>query len=116
LAGQVRSSTGSQIIATFLDLGRGSSPAQQAVAAAMAAEARVSVPSMLAIASPPVPRGSSCVSRTAPCAVIMPPRLSTAAEKASRRFAALPSVTQHAWLVRHLPDLRAGRITLAQLP
>src|SRR5215467_14125173 len=105
LAGQVRSSTGSQIIATFLDLGRGSSPAQQAVAAALAAEARVSVPSMLALASPPVPRGgSSCVSRTAPCAVIMPPRLSTAAEKASRRFAGLPAVTQHAWLMQHLPD------------
>jgi hypothetical protein len=116
LASQVRSGTGSQIIATFLGIGRGPSQAQQAVAAALAAEARVPMPSMLALASPPVPRGSNCVSRTAACAVIVPPRLSTAAEKASRRFAALATATQHAWLALYLPDLRAGRITLAQLP
>ena len=35
---------------------------------------------------------------------------------AARRFAALPASTRHTWLVRHLAGLRAGRITLAQLP
>ena len=35
---------------------------------------------------------------------------------AARRFAALPASTRHTWLVRHLAALRAGRITLAQLP
>ena len=35
---------------------------------------------------------------------------------AARRFAALPAATRHAWLAAHLAALRAGRITLAQLP
>ena len=35
---------------------------------------------------------------------------------AARRFAALPALARHAWLMRHLTALRAGRITLAQLP
>jgi hypothetical protein len=35
---------------------------------------------------------------------------------AAHRFAALPSAVRHTWLVRHLAALRAGRITLAQLP
>jgi hypothetical protein len=32
------------------------------------------------------------------------------------RFAALPTATRHAWLAEHLPALRAGRLTLADLP
>jgi hypothetical protein len=35
---------------------------------------------------------------------------------AARRFAALSSSARHAWLMQHLAALRAGRITLAQLP
>jgi hypothetical protein len=35
---------------------------------------------------------------------------------AARRFAALPSATRHAWLAAHLPALRAGHLTLGQLP
>jgi hypothetical protein len=35
---------------------------------------------------------------------------------AARRFAALPVGAQHAWLVTHLTALRAGAITLAQIP
>jgi hypothetical protein len=35
---------------------------------------------------------------------------------AATRFAALPAATRHAWLAAHLAGLRAGRITLAQLP
>ena len=38
------------------------------------------------------------------------------ARTAARRFAALPAATRHAWLAAHLAALRAGRITLAQLP
>ena len=37
-------------------------------------------------------------------------------QSAARRFAALPASARHAWLVQHLAALRAGRITLAQLP
>jgi hypothetical protein len=35
---------------------------------------------------------------------------------AADRFAALPAATRHAWLVANLAALKAGRITLAQLP
>ena len=42
------------------------------------------------------------------------PRL--AGYAAAQRFAALPAAARHAWLVQHLAALRAGQITLAQLP
>jgi hypothetical protein len=35
---------------------------------------------------------------------------------AARRFAALPAATRHDWLAAHLAALRAGQVTLAQLP
>jgi hypothetical protein len=35
---------------------------------------------------------------------------------AARRFAALPAAAKHAWLAEHLPALRAGRVSLAELP
>jgi hypothetical protein len=38
------------------------------------------------------------------------------ADPAARRFAALPAAARHAWLAEHLAALRAGRITVAQLP
>jgi hypothetical protein len=50
-----------------------------------------------------------------PFARLLPASGSPAAAAAAR-FAALPAATQHAWLAAHLPALRAGRISLAQLP
>ncbi len=47
-----------------------------------------------------------------PAAAPLPAPISAAA----RRFAGLPPAVRHDWLVRHLAALRAGRITLAQLP
>jgi hypothetical protein len=41
---------------------------------------------------------------------------SPAMTAATARFAALPAGARHAWLAAHLAALRAGRITLAQLP
>jgi hypothetical protein len=35
---------------------------------------------------------------------------------ASKRFAALPEATRRAWLAAHLAALRAGRITLSEIP
>jgi hypothetical protein len=40
----------------------------------------------------------------------------TPAYAAARRFAALPASGRRGWLVAHLAELRAGRITVAQLP
>jgi hypothetical protein len=45
---------------------------------------------------------------------IVPP--GSPAAVAAQRFAALPAAERHAWLVRDLAALRAGHITLAQLP
>jgi hypothetical protein len=38
------------------------------------------------------------------------------ADGPAQRFAALPAAARHAWLVEHLGELRAGQITLEQLP
>jgi hypothetical protein len=38
------------------------------------------------------------------------------ADAAAKRFAALPAAARHAWLVDHLTALRAGRITLSEIP
>jgi hypothetical protein len=35
---------------------------------------------------------------------------------AEQRFAALPAAARHAWLVTHLTALRAGQITLSEIP
>ena len=47
-------------------------------------------------------------------ALALPP--GSAAYRAALRFAALPPATRHAWLLRHLPALRAGRVSPAQIP
>jgi hypothetical protein len=37
-------------------------------------------------------------------------------DAAAQRFAAQPAAVRHAWLARYLAALRAGQLTLAQLP
>jgi hypothetical protein len=44
------------------------------------------------------------------------PRTDSLVGAAADRFAMLPAAVRHAWLAAHLAALRAGRITLAQLP
>ena len=46
--------------------------------------------------------------------VVPPP--GSPAYAAARRFAALPAAVRHGWLTQHLAALRAGRISLGQLP
>jgi hypothetical protein len=41
---------------------------------------------------------------------------SASVHAAAQRFAALPASARHAWLAVHLAALRAGTITLAQIP
>ena len=67
--------------------------AQQVIQAALAQVAGVPPDSGV----PPLPPGSP-------------------ADAAAKRFAALPAAARHAWLVDHLTALRAGRITLGELP
>jgi hypothetical protein len=107
LAAALRSNAGPAIVAGVTGGGRGASPAQQAVTAAliMAAGGPANGPPP---GIPPPGNGFG-----------MPPlgpAPGSPAYAAARRFAALPASTRHTWLVRHLAALRAGRITLAQLP
>jgi hypothetical protein len=44
------------------------------------------------------------------------PEPGSPAALAARRFAALTPAARHAWLAGHLAALRAGRVSLAQLP
>jgi hypothetical protein len=44
------------------------------------------------------------------------PQPGSPADLAGRRFAALSPAAKHAWLAQHLTALRAGRVTLAQMP
>ncbi len=74
--------------------GDGGTPAQQAVESGLLAVAGV--------------QGSDSASVAA--------RQSPAVSAAAERFAALPAAARRAWLATHLPALRAGHITLAELP
>jgi hypothetical protein len=71
---------------------------------------------------PPVPLGrpadARCSGGTAGCSSqgTGRPEPGSAVSAAARRFAALPLAARRAWLVRHLAALRAGQITLGQLP
>jgi hypothetical protein len=101
LAAALRSSAGPAIVATVIGDGPGATPAQHAAAAALG----------MSVGLPQAP----------PSAPGMPPRATPAplpapVQSAARRFAALPAPGRHAWLMRHLTALRAGRITLARLP
>jgi hypothetical protein len=104
LASAVRTTDGPAIVASVVGDGPGASQAQHAVAAAL----------MTVIGQPVSGRPPPGLAR----GVNQSPGLvpGTPAFAAARRFAARPAPARHAWLVRHLAALRAGRITLAQLP
>jgi ABC-type transport system involved in multi-copper enzyme maturation permease subunit len=55
-------------------------------------------------------------SQSAPAYSSPIPAPGTPAYSAAKKFAALPAGTRHAWLTDHLAALRAGQITLAELP
>jgi hypothetical protein len=128
LASTVRSAAGPGIVASVLGDGPGASQAQHAVTTALLMAARV-VPRYLppSGASPAASRERG-VPRRAPGAGMQPtlacsgtgPALGLApgspSYEAAQRFAALPAAARHAWLAGHLATLRAGRISLAQLP
>jgi hypothetical protein len=103
VAATVRSTAGPAIVAAVVGDGPGATPAQRAVAAALRTSARL--PQSVLRTAP---------TRQRPSGVKVP--LPVPVQAAARRFAALPAPARHAWLVRHLAALRAGRITLAQLP
>jgi len=106
LADTMRSTAGPALIASVVGSGPGASPAQHAVTETL----------MLAAGLPlqgPVPPPGRGRGRYQPPPWLLP---GSPVYAAARRFAAMPAPARHAWLVRHLAALRAGQITLAQLP
>ena len=101
LAAAVRSTAGPAIVASVIGDGLGATQSQRAVAAAL----RMSVGLPQSVQPAPT--------RQRPNATVPLPE---PVQSAARRFAALPASARHSWLVQHLSALRAGRITLAQLP
>jgi hypothetical protein len=110
-AAQVAATYGPALVARVIGDGRAASPAQDAVAAALLTDAG-QPPDGIHSGQPPGgldPGGVDPVQSPD----VMP---GTPAYAAAARFAAVPAAARHAWLVRHLAALRAGRVTLAQLP
>ena len=122
-AAQLRSITGPSIVASVTGDNPGASQAQHAVTTALLMAARA-VPHLPAPSRLP-PRGTTTASNSVagppPGAVAGGEQYvgaapGSAAYAAAQRFAALPAAARHDWLVRHLAALRAGHITLGQLP
>lgn len=95
-AEQVRGEVARALVAAVI--GGGSDPAQQAVAASILHGLR------RLVLDSDVPDPGRDIAPNSPVAA------------AAQRLTALPLGTRHAWLVAHAPDLKAGRVTLDQLP
>jgi hypothetical protein len=114
MSGLVRATSGPELVANLVGDGPGASPAQHAVAAALSLAARLPVTGSV-VHSP----RSACSSRTsancrpAGTGVLV---VTNSEYRAAQRLAALPLAARRAWLARHLTALRAGQITLGQLP
>jgi hypothetical protein len=111
MASQVKWTDGPNIVANFIGAGPGASQAQNAVAAALTMIlGRASAdPNLQATLN----EGGLGGSGLSDLGVLI---RGTPAQPAAQRFAALPAQTRRAWLASHLPALRAGQITLSQLP
>jgi len=118
LASQVRSATGPSIVAGLTGDGPGASQAQRAVTTALLMAAGVVPRHLLAtgiapagnvVPGPPPAAGAGGGRYVAPAP-------GSPAYAAAQRFAALPVAARRAWLTQHLAALRAGRISLGQLP
>lgn len=100
LPSQITWTDGPQIAAAFTGSG---TPAQDAVAAALMTDAvRPGVKQQAAAAADDETGGRR--------------RANPDTQAAAERFAALPAPARRAWLAAHLAALRAGSVTLAQLP
>ncbi len=111
LAAEIRSSAGLGIVSSIVGAGRQPSPAQQAVLAVLARASGLPQPT-----SPPRSPPSGSRKRAAPSPPAPEPAPGSPAYAAAQRFAALTPPARRTWLAAHLPALRAGRITLDQLP
>jgi len=96
-----------RLVARVTGDGPAASPSQNAVAAALLLAAGQG---KLTTDQPPSPQGGIDPGQSPGVAP------GTPEYAAAERFAALPEAARRAWLLRHLSALRAGQISLAQLP
>jgi hypothetical protein len=111
LASRVRSNAGAGILSSITGDSRSGSQAQHAVFAALMMAASLPLPGT-SPGTTPSASSERGVRRQRPPEVAP----GSPAYAAARRLAALAPSARHTWLVQHLTALRAGRITLAQLP
>ena len=121
LTGVLRAGTDPSVIASVVGDGPGASAAQRAVAAALLLAAREPYRALAAgtvsgVLAPGTPVRQSVPSRGRRVAGAGQGLIPAPVFAAALRFTALPASARHAWLVRNLAALRAGRITLARLP
>jgi hypothetical protein len=116
LVSQVRSTTGPSIVASFTGDGPGASEAQHAVTTALLMAAGVVPSHVPSPAAPTASRGGVPPGAGAGGEPYAGPAPGSPAYAAARRFAALPAAARQTWLAQHLAALRAGRISLEQLP
>jgi len=114
LTSQVRSATGPGIVASVTGDGPGATQAQHAVTTALLMAAGVA-PQHLLPGTPTAGNGASAGAGAGGERYLgLAP--GSPAYAAAKRFAALPAAVRRAWLTHHLAALRAGRISLGQLP
>jgi hypothetical protein len=106
-ADQVVAAYDTRLVARITGDGPAASPAQNAVAAALLLAAGQG---KLTTDQPPSAQGGLDTGQSPGVAP------GTPEYAAAERFAALPKATRRTWLLQHLAALRAGKITLAQLP
>jgi hypothetical protein len=87
---------------------QGTAPDRPGVAARLAVQS-----ALLFVAGVPLKAQSNAL---APPYVPVPRAQQAQIKAAAQRLAALPAPVRHAWLASHLAALRAGHVTLAQLP
>ena len=107
LVSQAAGSIGPALVADITGARQGANLAQDAVAGALL---------MLARAHPVGGRPGTWIAGLGTNRALPVVRPGTPGYAAAVRFAALSPAARRVWLVRHLPSLRAGRITLADLP
>jgi hypothetical protein len=106
MAGQIEWTDGTEIAANFIGDGPGASQAQDAIAAAL----------IMATGQHGAGGNQEIASQSGPDPTLLPGLTPGPAHAAAERFAALAASVRHTWLADHLAALRAGQITLAQLP
>jgi hypothetical protein len=113
--GQLRGQVAPTILDTLLGGGQQDTDSQQGTKRS-AARPAVEAATQEVLAQQVIKAALAKVTGVPPDNGVPPLPPGSPADAAAKRFAALPAAARHAWLVDHLTALRAGQITLGELP